>query len=591
MRLKIALLLMLILLPCLIAITPIEGQYVPPPVNVYLEPQSILDTSLVPGTRFTINMTLDYIEPELMWAYQICLTFNASILHGVSVENGPFMESNGGEIEVVEGRGFDNVAGRLGIYAVYLAKLEKFPTGGSDEFGPLCTITFEVVGYGGSPINMGAGFPVGETLLGNRTGGAIITKKFHPKRFFDTYFDNRPRVYVDPAKVLKVPAGGSFNISINVDGMVDLYRCEFYLNWSAPLLDATNVYEGGFLKSIPGVTQFTYEIHNDEGYIKVTSLRTTPPGVPGDGTIANISFLVQDLGDSLLHLYSVTLLDSAGDPMTFVAFDGFFDNFIVHDIAVTSVTASPSIVEPGHEGLVSINVTVENMGDFADTFNVTIHYETRDDEGEIDEVTDISLNSGAKITITFNWDVTDLEGGVYNIRAEASPVADEINTENNIRIYKSVIIILHNISIITASTTSTRVRNGDSVHIDIAVENKGSMTEAFNVTTYVNGTAIQTETMDDFKAGDVRSFTVLWNITADVKPGLYLIMAETSEVPDDVDTSDNVFRFAVVEVLEVSEVSLSQQVMPIAVVAVVIIGLSAAVIVFRRIRGPSEEAW
>jgi hypothetical protein len=591
MRLKIALLLMLILLPCLVAITPIEGVYVPPQVNVYLEPQNILDTSLIPGTQFTVDMTLDYIEPELLWAYQICLTFNASVMHGVSIENGPFMESNGGNVLVVEGKGFNNDAGTLGIFAAYLSELEKFPTGGSDEFGPLCTITFEVVDYGGSHITMGAGFPVGETRLANKTGGSLIDKKYHPERFFDSYFDNRPRVIVDPAEVLKMPVGRSFNISVNVAGMVDLYRCEFYMNWSAPLLDVTNVYEGDFFKSIPGGTQFVYEIHNDEGYIHVISERTLAPGVTGDGTIAQISFLVEDLGDSDLHLYDITLLDSASNPIIYMAFDGFFDNFVIHDIAVTSVTASPSMIEAGHEDLVSINVTVENIGDFADTFNVTIHYVTKDDEGEIDEATDITLDSGAKITLTFNWDVTDLEGGVYDIKAEASAVADEVNIENNIRIYKSVIVILHNISIITASTTSTRVRNGDSVHIDIAIENKGSMTESFNVTTYINGTAIQTKTMDDFKHGEVRSFTVLWNITTDTKPGLYLIMAETSEVPDDVDTSDNVFPIAVVEVLEVSEVSLSQQVMPIAVVAVVIVGISAAVIVFRRIRGPSAEAW
>jgi len=152
----------------------------------------VFDTTLVPGTQFTINMTLDYVEPNLLWAYQLALSFNPEVLHGVSVENGPFLGSQGGKVFIVPGHGFDNEAGRLRLCGACLWPNKNHPRGGSDEFGALCSITFEVVGYGGSHITMGAGFPVGKTGLLNKTGGWIIHKADDPDSFFDGYFDNRP---------------------------------------------------------------------------------------------------------------------------------------------------------------------------------------------------------------------------------------------------------------------------------------------------------------------------------------------------------------------------------------------------------------
>ena len=205
------------------------------PTNVALDHYGtplIIDPTLIPGTQFTINMTLDYVEPDLLWAYQICLSFNASVLHGVSVENGPFMASNGGSVIVIHGSGFNNTVGRMGIFAAYLDPVEKFPEGGSDEHGALCTITFEVVGYGDSHITMGAGFPVGETLLGNRTGHVLISKKLNPECFTDAYFTNIGAPVALFNYSPSEPAVGetvTFNASASYDndGYVESYDWDF----------------------------------------------------------------------------------------------------------------------------------------------------------------------------------------------------------------------------------------------------------------------------------------------------------------------------------------------------------------------------
>lgn len=162
----------------------------------------IVDARLVPGTQFSINLTVDHVEE--LWAYQLTLSFSAGVLHGVNVENGPFLESEGGNAVVVPRPGFDNDAGTLGLFAAYLLPIRRFPTGG----GTLVTVTFKVVGYGSSPITLGV-----ETGLANRTGGWIVSKRENPEFFVDGYFDNKPL----PLYEIIYPQPGQFaNYSISV---------------------------------------------------------------------------------------------------------------------------------------------------------------------------------------------------------------------------------------------------------------------------------------------------------------------------------------------------------------------------------------
>ena len=146
---------------------------------VSVNPPLIWDPNKGPGTQFSIDIDVDYIKKP--WAYQLTLSFNPDVLNGADVENGPFLGSRGGKVIVVPGPGFDNEAGELGLFAAYIDQFKKLPTGG----GTLVTVTFDVVGYGISPITLGL-----ETGLANSTGGWIVHKEDDPELFFDGYFDN-----------------------------------------------------------------------------------------------------------------------------------------------------------------------------------------------------------------------------------------------------------------------------------------------------------------------------------------------------------------------------------------------------------------
>jgi len=89
-----------------------------------------------------------------------------------------------------------------------------------------------------------------------------------------------------------------------------------------------------------------------------------------------------------------------------------------------NITFSPSVAMPGQS--VSVNVTVKNVGYLEETLNVTAYY----DENDIGTETDVTLECGAKTTLTFMWDTAGVSPGYYMIRTVASKLEDGEIVEN-----------------------------------------------------------------------------------------------------------------------------------------------------------------
>ncbi|MFQ6068584.1 MAG: CARDB domain-containing protein [Candidatus Bathyarchaeia archaeon] len=92
----------------------------------------------------------------------------------------------------------------------------------------------------------------------------------------------------------------------------------------------------------------------------------------------------------------------------------------IHDVAVIDITPSKTVIGTGLN--MSINVTVENEGDFTETFNITL---------SINQTKTVTLPSGSQTTLTFTWNTTGVPYGNYTISAYVEPVPDEINITNN----------------------------------------------------------------------------------------------------------------------------------------------------------------
>ena len=109
----------------------------------------------------------------------------------------------------------------------------------------------------------------------------------------------------------------------------------------------------------------------------------------------------------------------------------------IHDIALTDITLWVSggrIVSGVPRGtILLINVTVENQGNFTETFNVTVYADRNTGDVHVDIGTqyDVSLPGGNTTALTFTWDTIGFPYGTYYISANATIVPYEYDTADN----------------------------------------------------------------------------------------------------------------------------------------------------------------
>jgi len=96
----------------------------------------------------------------------------------------------------------------------------------------------------------------------------------------------------------------------------------------------------------------------------------------------------------------------------------------IHDLEVTNITLSKTVTNQGD--LVQINVTVRNLGDFAENFNVTIYANSTSISSQ-----ETSLASQTSTSLTFVWNTTGFAIGNYTTSAYAWPVQGETIIDNN----------------------------------------------------------------------------------------------------------------------------------------------------------------
>jgi hypothetical protein len=110
----------------------------------------------------------------------------------------------------------------------------------------------------------------------------------------------------------------------------------------------------------------------------------------------------------------------------------------VRDVAVTNITPSKTVIGQGYN--MSVNVTVENQGDFTETFNVTVYVRAPDTNGTSIASRAINLESRISTTFTFAWNTEGFTKTDYIISAYAWPVPGETDEADNVLTGGSVYI-------------------------------------------------------------------------------------------------------------------------------------------------------
>jgi len=132
-------------------------------------------------------------------------------------------------------------------------------------------------------------------------------------------------------------------------------------------------------------------------------------------------FYLTRLSDGIYHIdYNST--DIAGNIETTNTIAVTLTN---HNIAITSITFSnPS---PKHNETITIYVTVENRGNFTETFDTSVNYTILVDP--LIGTQTITLEPGATVTLNFTW--TPTAAGRYEIKAYTSVIPNDINPSDN----------------------------------------------------------------------------------------------------------------------------------------------------------------
>lgn len=344
------------------------------------------------GVTFQINVTIQDVTD--LAGIEFKLSYNTTVLTATLIEYGgifgpdyfPLMNM------INDTRGF-----------LRYALMENWGEPTFNGSGIIAKITFEATTFGSSLLELS------DTKLGDsKVPPNPIVHTTVDGFFFNTAFHDIAvtQVKASPAEVkaneiitvnITVTNEGNYTESFNVIVYADATPYEYVLDTTGKLVDV-NVVVGD---EISVATQVVTGLA--AGANKTLTVYWNTTGVEGTYTISAKSLLSDnDTRDNLLIGNTVKIIPP-----------------LKHDISVTSVVASPDEVTIGEN--VTITVTVKNEGNFSETFDVTVYY----DSTAIETKTDITLVNGTSTTLTLTWGTTGVLEKTYTISAKVPPVEGE----------------------------------------------------------------------------------------------------------------------------------------------------------------------
>jgi len=198
----------------------------------------------------------------------------------------------------------------------------------------------------------------------------------------------------------------------------------------------------------------------------------------------------------------------------------------VHDVAATSQTTNVTLVEQGKG--VRIDVTVKNLGNYTETFDVTVYY----DDTPIETKTVSNLDPGDETIVTFEWNTIMVSPETYFIKAfvDSSRTITEFNEMNNncttitpVTVYSTAepgISVEKVLVGVVSGPDPAIVGYSTTYEIEILVANTGNVAlEKVNVTDYIWGGVTGATIMPGYPGyAEIRNvndkLAIVWNMSS-----------------------------------------------------------------------------
>ena len=266
------------------------------------------------------------------------------------------------------------------------------------------------------------------------------------------------------------------------------------------------------------ITEKTEDIDADATEVVTLAWDTTEASL-GNHTLRAVAVVEGDTNvdnDSLLSTDAVTIVA----PTT-------------TDVGVTGIQVPTDPVSQGD--VVEIDVTVQNLG--SATASVTVTLLDTTDPSQIAEKTE-DIDADAAKVVTLSWDTTDASLGNHTLRAVAV-VEGDTNVDNDSLLSTDAVTVVapatYAVAVTAVDVSAGPVTQGDTVSVDVTVENQGTSDANAAVTLlYIPdqgepGTAAEKTVA--IAAGASETVTLSWD-TSGVTPGVYTIRAGATLVED-----------------------------------------------------------
>lgn len=416
-------------------------------------------------------------------------------------------------------------------------------------------------------------------------------------------------LYVDP-RMVYATVGESFTINIEVSDVERLHEWQVNMTFNPDVITFINVTEGDFLKQAGHETVgYTSLDLVDDGSVLFAWAIIGKYFMTGSGTLATVEFEVIASGESALDLDTESY--SWNDENENGEIDEGELTYLTH-----LVKMNPAPVPPGGQEMEDIPFTPLD-GVLYNLEEPPVALFTYSPELPLlDEVITFNASSSYAVSpreiVEYHWDFDDgttamgmvvqhayTTGETFNITlmviddAEATALIEAtFNTtgmpEIWYELYSSTVETIeiklgHDVAVTNVIADKQDVTPGDTVSINVTVQNKGTETEDFNVVAYYDGNQIDTKPVTDLGSGAEANLIFEWD-TTDIPAGDYQLKAEAIDVTGDERPDNNTFIDGTVTVKGAEESFPTTMI----VAAVAIVGILIVVVyLLMRRRGTS----
>lgn len=360
---------------------------------VHVDPSNITDLGLTPLQNFTIQLKISNVTD--LYGFDIRLSWNASVLNYTShIVKIPVEDYPDGVLHKPVLPVKNEANATTGTYVIVYSSLTAPSFNGS---GTVFEMTFTVIGIGECPLTIynsdladSKGQPINHTVE-------------------DGYFSN---LFYDIAVLNVTPSSTVVFIGETVNITVVVLNNGTTRNEN---FNVTTYYSNVAIqtKTIPALPPHTEET--------LTFYWNTSTVSPGDYTISAEATVVPGENSTENNRFEDGVITLAIEP--------------IHDIAVTALTPLKTLVFKGY--CLHVNVTIENQGNFPETFNVTL----RANNAVINR-TQVYLERGTLTTVEFAWETTEAtEYEDYSLNVTADQVYGENDTNDNTFIHTDVDVV------------------------------------------------------------------------------------------------------------------------------------------------------